>query len=56
MTIKLIALDFDGTLADTKKVIYDITKKEFEAGRCELPPHYWETMGGTQFKADIAYC
>jgi len=56
MTIKLVVFDFDGTLADTKKLIFAITKNEFKKGGCKLPKHYWKIMGSNQLKTDIALC
>jgi len=45
MSIKLIILDFDGTLVDSRKIIYNIIKKEVNKEEYSLSEDFKEDMG-----------
>ncbi len=54
MGIKLLVFDFDGTLADTKKIVYVCTKNGLNKHKFKLPDNYYdELMGNKQLVNEL---
>ena len=51
--IKLLVFDFDGTLADTKQLAFNIIKQEVEKKGFSLPRNFKKFMGNNQLKKDL---
>ena len=54
MTIKLMILDLDGTLADTKDLIFNIIKKEINKDGYHLSKNFKSDMGDWPLKKHLA--